>query len=143
MKIVIFRLFCVLFFVCFLPAGIFAESDKDLNSIEKEKTKLILTVDEAVKRALETHVDIQQSAIKLEQSKRECSHSWNKVLPSVSVTGSVSEKQGWKDLESDTVSASVGGSASLSLNTYTKTAQIQKKIINCISIMCVMRTKLS
>ena len=55
MKIVIFRLFCVLFFVCFLPAGIFAESDKDLNS-----TKLILTVDEAVKRALETHVDIQQ-----------------------------------------------------------------------------------
>lgn len=137
MKIVIFRLFCVLFFVCFLPAGIFAESDKDLNSTEKEKTKLILTVDEAVKRALETHVDIQQSAIKLEQSKRECSHSWNKVLPSVS------EKQGWKDLESDTVSASVGGSASLSLNTYTKTAQIQKKIINCISIMCVMRTKLS
>ena len=92
MKIVIFRLFCVLFFVCFLPAGIFAESDKDLNSTEKEKTKLILTVDEAVKRALETHVDIQQSAIKLEQSKRECSHSWNKVLPSVSVTGSVSEK---------------------------------------------------
>ena len=143
MKIVIFRLFCVLFFVCFLPAGIFAESDKDLNSTEKEKTKLILTVDEAVKSALETHVDIQQSAIKLEQSKRECSHSWNKVLPSVSVTGSVSEKQGWKDLESDTVSASVGGSASLSLNTYTKTAQIQKKIINCISIMCVMRTKLS
>lgn len=143
MKIVIFRLFCVLFFVCFLPAGIFAESDKVLNSTEKEKTKLILTVDEAVKRALETHVDIQQSAIKLEQSKRECSHSWNKVLPSVSVTGSVSEKQGWKDLESDTVSASVGGSASLSLNTYTKTAQIQKKIINCISIMCVMRTKLS
>ena len=143
MKIVIFRLFCVLFFVCFLPAGIFAESDKDLNSTEKEKTKLILTVDEAVKRALETHVDIQQSAIKLEQSKRECSHSWNKVLPSVSVTGSVSEKQGWKDLEFDTVSASVGGSASLSLNTYTKTAQIQKKIINCISIMCVMRTKLS
>lgn len=137
MKIVIFRLFCVLFFVCFLPAGIFAESDKDLNSTEKEKTKLILTVDEAVKRALETHVDIQQSAIKLEQSKRECSHSWNKVLPSVS------EKQGWKDLESDTVSASVGGSASLSLNTYTKTAQIQKKIIKCISIMCVMRTKLS
>ena len=143
MKIVIFRLFCVLFFVCFLPAGIFAESDKDLNSTEKEKTKLILTVDEAVKRALETHVDIQQSAIKLEQSKRECSHSWNKVLPSVSVTGYVSEKQGWKDLESDTVSASVGGPASLSLNTYTKTAQIQKKIINCISIMCVMRTKLS
>lgn len=143
MKIVIFRLFCVLFFVCFLPAGIFAESDKDLNSTEKEKIKLILTVDEAVKRALETHVDIQQSAIKLEQSKRECSYSWNKVLPSVSVTGSVSEKQGWKDLESDTVSASVGGSASLSLNTYTKTAQIQKKIINCISIMCVMRTKLS
>ena len=143
MKIVIFRLFCVLFFVCFLPAGIFAESDKDLNSTEKEKTKLILTVNEAVKRALETHVDIQQSAIKLEQSKRECSHSWNKVLPSVSVTGYVSEKQGWKDLESDTVSASVGGSASLSLNTYTKTAQIQKKIINCISIMCVMRTKLS
>lgn len=143
MKIVIFRLFCVLFFVCFLPAGIFAEGDKDLNSTEKEKTKLILTVDEAVKRALETHVDIQQSAIKLEQSKSECSHSWNKVLPSVSVTGSVSEKQGWKDLESDTVSASVGGSASLSLNTYTKTAQIQKKIINCISIMCVMRTKLS
>lgn len=143
MKIVIFRLFCVLFFVCFLPAGIFAESDKDLNSTEKEKTKLILTVDEAVKRALETHVDIQQSAIKLEQSKSECSHSWNKVLPSVSVTGSVSEKQGWKDLESDTVSASVGGSASLSLNTYTKTAQIQKKIIKCISIMCVMRTKLS
>ena len=143
MKIVIFRLFCVLFFVCFLPAGIFAESDKDLNSTEKEKTKLILTVDEAVKRALETHVDIQQSAIKLEQSKSECSHSWNKVLPSVSVTGYVSEKQGWKDLESDTVSASVGGSASLSLNTYTKTAQIQKKIINCISIMCVMRTKLS
>lgn len=137
MKIVIFRLFCVLFFVCFLPAGIFAESDKDLNSTEKEKTKLILTVDEAVKRALETHVDIQQSAIKLEQSKRECGHSWNKVLPSVS------EKQGWKDLESDTVSASVGGPASLSLNTYTKTAQIQKKIINCISIMCVMRTKLS
>ena len=143
MKIVIFRLFCVLFFVCFLPAGIFAESDKDLNSTEKGKTKLILTVDEAVKRALETHVDIQQSAIKLEQSKRECSHSWNKVLPSVSVTGSVSEKQGWKDLESETVSASVGRSASLSLNTYTKTAQIQKKIINCISIMCVMRTKLS
>ena len=132
MKIVIFRLFCVLFFVCFLPAGIFAESDKDLNSTEKEKTKLILTVDEAVKRALETHVDIQQSAIKLEQSKRECSHSWNKVLPSVSVTGSVSEKQGWKDLESDTVSASVGGSASLSLNTYTKTAQIQKKIITLL-----------
>ena len=143
MKIVIFRLFCVLFFVCFLPAGIFAESDKDLNSTEKEKTKLILTVDEAVKRALETHVDIQQSAIKLEQSKRECGPSWNKVLPSVSVTGYVSEKQGWKDLESDTVSPSVGGSASLSLNTYTKTAQIQKKIINCISIMCVMRTKLS
>ncbi|MGN0738752.1 MAG: TolC family protein [Treponema sp.] len=117
MKYAFKQFFCSTLFL--LAFCVFAQNDGTANSAESktEKPKLILTVDEAVKRALETHVDIQRSAIKLEQSKREYSHSWNKVLPSVSVTGSVAEKQVWKDSDSDALNATVGASASLSLNT--------------------------
>lgn len=97
--------FFVLLFACSSVQAVFAQE------------KRILTVDEAVSCALETHVDIQRSAIKLKQSQREYNHSWNKVLPSVSVTGSAAEKQVWKGSDSDVVSAQVGASASLSVDT--------------------------
>lgn len=96
--------FFVLLFACSSVQAAFAQE------------KRILTVDEAVSCALETHVDIQRSAIKLKQSQREYNHSWNKALPSVSVTGSLAEKQAWKDSDSDVVSAQVGASASLSVD---------------------------
>ncbi len=79
--------------------------------------KLTLTADDAVERALNSHIDIKRAEISLGQAKREYKSSWNKVLPSVSAGASASETKTWKDADADSVNASATVSASLSLDT--------------------------
>lgn len=87
------------------------------SSVLSAQQKITLTSDEAVQRALKSHIDIQRSEISREQARREYKNSWNKVLPSVSADGSVSEKKYWNDLDSDKVDASLSFSANLSVDT--------------------------
>lgn len=87
-----------------------AERNTEIESAEK------ITVERAVEQALKTHVDIQRGEIVLKQAKRENSSSWNQVLPSVSASVSGSNKQTWKDSETNTVSVSGGINANLSLD---------------------------
>jgi outer membrane protein TolC len=75
-----------------------------------------LTVDDAVKMALQTHVDIQRSSLSLEQASRNYQHSWNSFLPSVSAEGTGAGKRIYKDTDTDTLSVDVGMSASLSID---------------------------
>ena len=78
--------------------------------------KQILTVDDAVKTALETHVDIQRSSLSLSQAERGYKHSWNSLLPSVSASGTGTEKRIYKDADTDTAVLSAGISASLTID---------------------------
>ena len=102
-----FKIFNLVFVFTAFSFGLFAQ----------EKEKLTLTADDAVERALTSHIDIKRAEISLAQAKREYKSSWNKVLPSVSASGSASETKTWKDADSDTVNASASVSASLSLDT--------------------------
>lgn len=99
-----FKIFNLLFIFSIFSSGLFAEQ------------KIMLTADDAVLRALESHIDIKRAGISRGQAKREYKNSWNKVLPSVAAGGSVSEKKSWSDLDSDSVGASLSFSANLSLD---------------------------
>lgn len=82
-----------------------------------EGTAKSITVEDAVKAALRTHVDIRRSELSLKASSREKNHSWNSVLPSLSVTGTGAERKYYKDSSTDTVSAYAGAGASLTIDT--------------------------
>ncbi len=99
--------------ISLLGAGVCAQEQTAL----AQKNRLILTADDAVSRALESHIDIKRAEISLGQAKREYKNSWNKVLPSVQAGGTASEKKAWRDADSDTVNVTATVSASLSLDT--------------------------
>lgn len=96
--------------------SLFAENDEaKLEAAENQKT-LTITVEDAVDQALKTHIDIQRGTITLNQKKREKNHSWNSVLPSLSVSGTGSDTNTWKDSDTNTLSLSAGIDASLTLD---------------------------
>ncbi len=82
----------------------------------QERTKITLTVEDAVQKALENHIDIKRSEIDLNQTKREYNHSWNNILPGVSASATGSKSQYYQDADTDTTSLQAGVSANLSLD---------------------------
>ncbi len=100
-----------LLFVSFLSA-IFAQEEQT----QQEEKIVKITVEDAVSKALESHIDIQRGTITLNQKKREKNHSWNSVLPSVNATANGSENRITRDTDTNTYSLSAGINASLSLD---------------------------
>lgn len=113
-------IFCAALFLNF---SLFAENDgakaetesETAETAENQKT-LTITVDDAVNQALKTHIDIKRGTISLNQKEREKNHSWNSVLPSVSVSGTGSDTATWKDSDTNTLSLQAGIDASLTLD---------------------------
>ncbi|WP_027728025.1 TolC family protein [Treponema sp. C6A8] len=90
--------------ICFLSAGLFAQENDN-------KAVLKLTVDEAVKLALENNVSVKRSELSLKLKKRQKNSSWNSISPTASVSGNFTD-----DLEKDSYSSSISGSLSVGLS---------------------------
>lgn len=118
--------------LCFLlififNAYIFSETSK----IEE---KLKLSVDDAVKLAIENNVSVERSEITLNGLKRSKNHSWNSVSPSVSLGATAGIPiDGLSDNKSNYdaqygISATVSLSLSANLYTQIQTAKINYEI---------------
>ena len=62
--------------------------------------KKALTIEDAVKLALENNADLQQGKITLDQAKRESRHSANSFLPSIGAEGIVTKTGDLNDKDS-------------------------------------------
>jgi outer membrane protein len=96
--------------VCFCMGSLWSEESRETAS---GKT---LSVEDAVRMALQTHVDIQRSALSLEQVSRNYKHSWNSFLPSLSADGTGEKKRSYKDSDSNKLSIETGINASLTVD---------------------------
>lgn len=76
----------------------------------QEDAKIILTVEDAVKSALENNLDIKTSYNSLELLKKKKDYSWGNVSPSVTLSASSQS-----DLENNSSSFSVSGGVRLSI----------------------------
>ena len=83
----------------------------------EEKNVVTITIESAVKMALETNISIHREKISLEQSERNYKHSWNNFLPSISASGSITPSGTLSDSDSTVIVSQAGASASLSLST--------------------------
>ena len=99
-----FKKFLTAVLICFFSAGLFAQENDN-------KAVLKLTVDEAVKLALENNVSVKKSELSLNLKKRAKNSSWNAISPTLTLSGSFND-----DLEKDTYSTGISGSASISLS---------------------------
>ncbi|MGN0728733.1 TolC family protein [Treponema sp.] len=84
-----------------------------------DEGKLILSLEDAVKTALENNAGIRQSEISLNAKKRAESYSWNSISPSVSGIGRYSKDVPGESDSEASVSAGVSLTASLSPSVYT------------------------
>lgn len=77
-----------------------------------------LTIEDAVKFALENDADIQQGKITLDQTKRESSHSANSFLPSIAAEGIIAKAGDLndKDSQENVYQSKIGASASLTID---------------------------
>ena len=64
----------------FLVFGIFGQTESEQTTIKS------ITLDEAIKLALENNFSIKREEISLETEKRASSHVWNELLPSLSIS---------------------------------------------------------
>ena len=87
-----------------------------MHLFSEEKKQLVLTEDLSVSYALENNVSIKRSEINLKQTKREYSHSWNNILPSISLSANGGEKASFEEGKSDLLSLNAGASANLNLD---------------------------
>ena len=83
----------------------------------RPKEKTTLTVEDAVQKALDTHVDIKRAELSLRRSSREYRHSWNSLLPSITASGTGSKVQSFKNPASDTIGAAVNVDADITVDT--------------------------
>ena len=97
-------------FVLFFSIAAFAFADE--NIIE-------LSLEDAVKSALENNVSIKQSEISLDAKKRESDYSWNSISPSISGTGRYSKNIPGTSDDKASLSAGISLSATLSPSVYT------------------------
>ena len=97
-------------FVLFFSIAAFAFADE--NIIE-------LSIEDAVKSALENNVSIKQSEISLDAKKRESDYSWNSISPSISGTGRYSKNIPGTSDDKASLSAGISLSATLSPSVYT------------------------
>ena len=86
--------------------NVYAES-----SISQQKT--VLTVDDAVSLALENNLSIKQSKLSLNLLEKKAKTSWNTVSPSLSASGGLSDSLPVNEGMDQTISYSVGASASI------------------------------
>ena len=93
----------------FFTAAVFAQTKSQTD--EKTDAILRLTVDDAVKYALENNVSVKKSELALNLKKRAKNSSWNAISPTLPVSGSFND-----DLEKDSYSTGISGSASISLS---------------------------
>lgn len=93
----------------FFTAAVFAQTKSQTD--EKTDAILRLTVDDAVKYALENNVSVKKSELALNLKKRAKNSSWNAISPTLTVSGSFND-----DLEKDTYSTGISGSAAISLS---------------------------
>ena len=93
----------------FFTAAVFAQTKSQTD--EKTDAILRLTVDDAVKYALENNVSVKKSELALNLKKRAKNSSWNAISPTLTVSGSFKD-----DLEKDTYSTGISGSAEISLS---------------------------
>ncbi|GHU92133.1 hypothetical protein FACS189479_00070 [Spirochaetia bacterium] len=86
----------------------------------QENSNLILTVDEAVRYALQNSRQIQSGAIDLETQKRASDTAWNTLLPSVDAGGTINRANEAMKIPGVTISEKdhwqMGGSIGVSLN---------------------------
>ena len=97
-------------FVLFFSIAAFAFADE--NIIE-------LSLEDAVKSALENNVSIKQSEISLDAKKRESDYSWNSISPSISGTERYSKNIPGTSDDKASLSAGISLSATLSPSVYT------------------------
>lgn len=97
-------------FILFFSIAAFAFADE--NIIE-------LSLEDAVKSALENNVSIKQSEISLDAKKRESDYSWNSISPSISGTGRYSKNIPGTSDDKASLSAGISLSATLSPSVYT------------------------
>lgn len=107
----------IFFFLAAAGFSIFAENDEPKPEDAANQKTLTITVQDAVDQALKTHIDIQRGTITLNQKKREKNHSWNSILPSLTVSGTGRDTNTWKDSDTNTLSVTAGIEASLTLDT--------------------------
>lgn len=69
-------------------AFLFAQ-ESQINEKKSDSEKLVLTVEESVKLALENNKTLKSSAIDLEIQKRASDYSWNSLLPGLQLSGSL------------------------------------------------------
>lgn len=102
----------------FAVAAMQAEENEKvtLGAAEGTGKTIVLTADSAVEKALASHLDVQRGKITLDQVEREYKHAWNNVLPSITASGTGSERRVTEDADTDTLSLQAGVSASLSLD---------------------------
>lgn len=93
----------------FFTAAVFAQTKSQTD--EKTDAILRLTVDDAVKYALENNVSVKKSELALNLKKRAKNSSWNAISPTLTVSGSFND-----DLEKDSYSTGISGSAAISLS---------------------------
>ncbi len=77
-----------------------------------------LTIEDAVKSALENDASLQQGKITLDQTKRESSHSANSFLPSIAAEGIIAKAGDLndKDSQENVYQSKIGASASLTID---------------------------
>ena len=102
------RLFFLAAFLSF-SACLFAQHDN--------LKHITLTVDDAVKMALENNITVRRGKITLDAAERTKAHSWNSISPTADVSGGLSIPDGLGDSANPSdYTASVSGSLSLSFS---------------------------
>ena len=95
------------FILIFSAAFLFAQ-ESQINEKKSDSEKLVLTVEESVKLALENNKTLKSSAIDLEIKKRASDYSWNSLLPGLQLSGSLARSN-----DKDSVMSNISSGATL------------------------------
>ena len=76
-----------------------------------EKEKVILTIDDAVRYALNNSRTIKSADIDLEMAERASKYSWNVFLPSLNVTGTMARANDFSPSTGDILANAMSGGA--------------------------------
>ncbi len=101
----------VMFLAAFLLSSVFVFSQTEKKSLSEGESVIKLTVDEAVKLALENNVSVKSSELALNLKKRQKNSSWNSISPTASLSGTFTD-----DLEADSKKTSVSGTVGIALS---------------------------
>lgn len=91
--------------VFFIMTAVFSKTQENTDAF------LRLTVDDAVKYALENNVSVKKSQLALNLKKRAKNSSWNAISPTLNLSGTFKD-----DFEKETYSTGLSGTAEISLS---------------------------